>query len=106
MVERYAVGLDQTYVALANPVRRSILERLGAGSARVTDIAQPYGISLAAVSKHVHMLERAGLVTRRVSGRDHWLELNPLPLTSAGEWINRNRAFWEQRLDTLEEMLR
>jgi DNA-binding transcriptional ArsR family regulator len=106
MVERYAEGLDKTYVALANPVRRQILHRLTAGSARVTDIAEPFDISLAAVSKHVHMLERAGLVSRKVAGRDHWLQLNPLPLSSAGEWIERNRVFWEERLDKLEALMR
>jgi DNA-binding transcriptional ArsR family regulator len=106
MVERYSAGLDQTYIALASPIRRSILERLGGGTARITDIAEPFDISLAAVSKHVQMLERAGLVKRRITGRDHWLALNPQPLTPAGEWIEGNRHFWEERLDKLDELLR
>lgn len=97
--------LDDAYAALANPVRRAILERLGAGQARVTDVAGGFAISLAAVSKHVQYLERAGLVRRHVDGRDHWLSLDPRPLAPAGEWIERNRAFWESRLDALNSFL-
>ena len=105
MVERLGGSLDHTYMALANPVRRSILQKLGGGEARVTEVAQPFDISLAAVSKHVQLLERAGLVKREVRGRDHWLRLNPQSLSAAGEWIERNRRFWEERLDVLEQEL-
>lgn len=107
MVERLSAGpLDDTYIALANPVRRSILERLGTGEARVTELAEPFPISLAAVSKHVQLLERAGLVQRRIDGRDHWLSLDLRPLSSAGEWIERNRRYWAERLDRLGELIK
>ena len=106
MVERLAtVALDDTYVALANPIRRSILERLGTGQARVTELAEPFPISLAAVSKHVQLLERAGLVQRRIDGRDHWLSLDLRPLSPAAEWIERNRRYWAERLYRLEELI-
>ena len=107
MVERLsAARLDDAYLALANPVRRSLIERMGTRETRVTDLAQPFDISLAAVSKHLRMLERAGLVRRRIDGRDHWLLVDPKPLSAAAEWIERNRRFWEERLDTLEGLLR
>lgn len=73
---------------------------------RVTDVARPFPVSLAAVSKHVSVLESAGLVTRSVVGRDHMLSLEPTPLVAAGEWIDIYRDFWEERLDALESHLR
>jgi len=97
--------LDATYAALADPTRRAILRRLGRGSARVTDLAAPFDISLNAVSKHIRVLESAGLVRRDVRGREHHLSLEPGPLQEAMEWIARNRAFWETRLDDLEMLL-
>jgi DNA-binding transcriptional ArsR family regulator len=98
--------LDDTLVALADATRRSILQRLSAGEARVTEIAAPFAISLNSVSKHIRILERAGLVRRRVSGRDHFLSLNPEPLNKATEWMVRSRDFWSARLDALEAALR
>jgi len=107
MVERYTGAiLDRTYAALAHPVRRSMLELLRQGELRVTEIAKPFDISLAAASKHVRVLETAGLVSRRISGRDHILSFEPRPLAAAGEWIEDARAFWEARLDALEVDLR
>lgn len=105
MVE-YPRTLDATYAALANDTRRAIVGRLGAGAARVTDLAEPFDMSLAAVSKHILVLERAGLVRRRVEGRTHWLSLDPRPLAEAEAWIERTRAFWDERLDALEGILR
>src|SRR5262245_58896836 len=97
--------LDATYDALANPVRRQILAELGAGERRVTDLAAPFEVSLAAVSKHIRQLEQAGLVKRRVAGRDHWLRLEPGPLAAAEAWIAQARRFWEGRLDALAGLL-
>ena len=97
--------LDATYDALANPVRRRILAELGDGERRVTELARPFDMSLAAVSKHIRQLERAGLVRRRVAGRDHWLRLDPAPLGPAEAWIAQARAFWNGRLDALEELV-
>jgi DNA-binding transcriptional ArsR family regulator len=98
--------LDHTLIALADPTRRAILQRLSRGEARVTELAQPFDISLNSVSKHIRILERAELVKRRVSGREHFLTFNPAPLESAAEWIERHRTFWTDRLDALEAALR
>ena len=98
--------LDDTLVALADETRRSILQRLADGDARVTEIAAPFDISLNSVSKHIRILERAGLVRRRIAGRDHFLSLDPAPLDAAAAWMRRERAAWENRLDKLEAALR
>ncbi len=100
-----AVALDHTMLALADPTRRAILQRLGAGEARVTDLAAPFAMSLNAVSKHIRILERAALVQRRRNGREHVLTLNPAPLDEAAAWIEQQRAFWNTRLDALERAL-
>ena len=100
------MDLDNTLIALADPTRRAILQRLSEGEARVTDLAAPFDISLNSVSKHIRILERAELVTRRISGRDHYLTFNRKPLDEAAEWIERNRQFWNQSLDALEAALR
>lgn len=100
------MDLDDTLVALADETRRGILQRLAAGEARVTEVAAPYAISLNSVSKHIRILERAGLVRRRVSGRDHFLSLDPAPMDGVAAWIQRERASWEARLDKLEAALR
>jgi len=98
--------LDDTLVALADETRRSILKRLSGGDARVTEIAEPFEISLNSVSKHIRILERAGLVRRRIEGRDHYLSLQPAPLDAAAAWLQRERAAWTTRLDKLEAALR
>jgi DNA-binding transcriptional ArsR family regulator len=99
-------NLDQTLVALGDPTRRAILERLARGEARVTELAQPFAMSLNAVSKHIRMLERARLVRRRRLGREHFLSVNPKSLDQAATWIDAQRAFWASRLDALEAVLR
>jgi DNA-binding transcriptional ArsR family regulator len=99
-------NLDLTLVALADPTRRAILQRLSRGEARVTELAQPFAISLNGVSKHIRMLERANLVRRRRAGREHFLSFNPRPLDEAADWISRQRAFWTERLDALDALLR
>lgn len=98
--------LDRTFSALADPTRRAILARLAEGEATVNELAEPFPISLQAVSKHLKVLERAGLITR---GRDAQLRpsrLHAEPLKEAVDWLGRYRAFYEHRLDRLEEHLR
>jgi DNA-binding transcriptional ArsR family regulator len=105
MVERVSAPLDLTYMALADPTRRAILQRLRTTEARVTEIAEPLPMSLAAVSKHIIVLERAGLVRREIRGRDHYLSANPQPLTEAEQWISDYTGFWERRADALVQHL-
>src|SRR4051812_7815852 len=97
--------LDQTLAAIADPTRRAILARLALGEARVTELAEPFPISLNSVSKHIRVLESADLVRRRVSGRDHSLTLNPAPLDEATAWIESQRTLWAWRLNELEKVL-
>ena len=98
--------LDNTLIALADSTRRSILQRLAAGEARVTEVAAPFDISLNSVSKHIRLLERAGLVERRVAGRDHFLTLQRQPFDELTQWMLKTREFWNSRLDALEAALR
>jgi DNA-binding transcriptional ArsR family regulator len=98
--------LDQTLMALADPTRRALLHRLSEGEARVTELARPFAMSLSAVSKHIRMLERARLVTRRKAGRDHYLSINPQPLDEAAAWIDVQRTAWNSRLDALDALLK
>jgi DNA-binding transcriptional ArsR family regulator len=97
--------LDGVFNALCDPTRRAILSRLTDTDARVTDIAADFPISLNSISKHIRMLERAGLVTRSVQGRDHVLSLNAGPLADASEWLEHYRRFWEERLAALEKFV-
>ena len=104
MVE-YQQDLDVVFGALADPTRRAILQRLTKGNALVTELAEPFEMSLAAVSKHLQVLERAGLVYRQVIGREHHCALNPKPMETASDWLEHYRAFWETRLDALEQFI-
>lgn len=98
--------LDSVYGALADGSRRSIVCRLAAeGELKVTDLAQPFDMSLNAVSKHIKVLEQAGLVRRRIRGRDHWLSLRSEALEAAHAWIGLYQRFWESRVDALEQYL-
>lgn len=97
--------LDQTFAALSDTTRRDILARLALGEATVGEIAEPYEMSLNAVSKHLMVLETAGLVTRSVEGRVHRISLNAEPLRDMSEWLELYRGFWEKRLDALEQFL-
>jgi DNA-binding transcriptional ArsR family regulator len=107
MVERSQTALlDDTYASLSHPVRREMVEILSEAPHRVTEVAAPFDISLAAASKHIQMLERAGLVDRRISGRDHVLSLRAEPLEAAADWIDPYRRFWESKLDRLDEHFR
>ncbi len=98
--------LDTTLLALADPTRRAILQRLSSGEARVTEVARPFDMSLNAVSKHILVLERAKLIKRRKVGRDHYLSYRPEPLDEAAQWFEHTRDFWSSRLDALEKLLR
>jgi len=106
VVEYRQRSLDQTYAALADSTRRAILTRLLRQEARVTELAEPFAMSLNAVSKHLRVLERAGLIQREVRGRDHYLSVNPTRLQEAEEWLRTYHAFWEKRLDRLDAFLR
>jgi DNA-binding transcriptional ArsR family regulator len=97
--------LDDTLLALADPTRRAILEHLSRGEARVTDVAEPFAISLNSVSKHIRLLERAGLIRRDVRGREHVLSFNAGPLDHAAEWIEHHRAVWRGRLRARDALL-
>ncbi|MCC5883891.1 MAG: winged helix-turn-helix transcriptional regulator [Halomonas sp.] len=106
MVEYNETNLDRIFQALADPTRRLLLERLAAGERKVGELAEPFPISLAAVSKHVRVLEQAGLVERRIEGRAHYCRLQPEPLAVAEQWLSFYEGFWNQRLNALEAALR
>jgi len=97
--------MDNLLGAVADSTRRAILARLAAGDARVTEVASEFPISLNSVSKHVRMLERAGLVRRTVRGRDHVLSLDAAPLAEAAAWIAHYQRFWEERLEALDKLM-
>ena len=105
MVEHHRTLLDGTYGALAHSVRRTLLDALRSGPAPVTDLAGPFDMSLAAVAKHIGILEDAGLVSKTPVGRTRIVTLEPAPLVGAREWIDTYRTFWEERLDALEAHL-
>ena len=98
MVKR---DLDAVFSALSDPTRRAIVERLAGGEASVSDLAAPFDMSLVAVSKHLRVLERAGLLDHRKRGRVRYCRLSPAPLRSADDWLSRYRVFWHTRLDAL-----
>ncbi|HWX18284.1 MAG TPA: metalloregulator ArsR/SmtB family transcription factor [Candidatus Binatia bacterium] len=105
MVEYSSKVLDRTFGALADPTRRRILAQLAKGGECVTRLARPHAMSLAAVSKHLIVLEKAGLVKRCRQGRVHALTLEAKPMQEAQAWINRYREFWEGNLEQLEKYL-
>jgi DNA-binding transcriptional ArsR family regulator len=105
MVEYRSELLDRTFGALADPTRRRILAQLASGDERVTDLARPHAMSLAAVSKHLIVLEKAGLVKRHRDGRVHSMALEAKPMQEAQAWLNRYRKFWEGNLDQFEKYL-
>ncbi len=97
--------LDSAFAALADGTRRAIVERLAVGEACVTDLAAPFRMSLPAVSKHLRVLEDAGLVRRRREGRTHYLSLAGEPMAAAAQWLEQHRRFWEGSFDRLAAML-
>jgi DNA-binding transcriptional ArsR family regulator len=103
MVERL-IDIDLVFQALAHEVRRDILAHLASGESSVGELAEPFAMSLAAVSKHVSVLERAGLVDRRLVGRRHVCRLVPEPLATAFGWLGFYQEFWDKRLDALDAL--
>jgi DNA-binding transcriptional ArsR family regulator len=106
MVELYAPQLDNVFHALGDATRRHMLRDLARGERTVSQLAEPFAISLAAASKHIKALENAGLIRREVRGRTHICRLAPGPLASAHEWLSFYERFWNNRLDELERLLR
>ena len=97
--------LDAVFGALSHRTRRALLQRLGEGPASVTALAEPMPMTLAAVSKHLRVLEGAGLVRRRRRGREHLMSLSPAALDGAAAWITEHRALWQSRLAALDRLL-
>jgi DNA-binding transcriptional ArsR family regulator len=105
MIKYSTATLNRTFAALADPTRRQILAHLSRGNHRVTHLARPHAMSLPAVSKHLRVLEKAGLLRRRRYGRVHEMELDAKPLKQAAQWVEEYRKFWEGSLDRLAEYL-
>ena len=106
MVKCDSNRLNRTFAALADPTRRRILEDLAQGDRCVTDLARPYSMSLPAVSKHLRVLEKAGLVRRSRNGRVHSLRLEAAPMKQVSKWIGDYRRFWEESFDRLDDYLK
>jgi DNA-binding transcriptional ArsR family regulator len=105
MVKYSSTNLNRTFAALADPTRRRILAHLAKGDRCVTDLARPHAMSLPAVSKHLRVLQKAGLIRRRRYGRVHQLNLEAKPMQQALQWIEAYRKFWEGSLDRLAAYL-
>ena len=97
--------LDRSFLALSHPVRRTIVERLARGPATVAEATRGVAVSKPAVTKHLKLLEDAGVITRRVEGRTHRLSLRARPLEDAERWLERHRALWEAKFDAVERHL-
>jgi DNA-binding transcriptional ArsR family regulator len=106
MVELQTPQLDTIFHALGDATRRRMLRELAEGERTVSQLAEPFAISLAAASKHIKALENAGLIRREVRGRTHLCRLDPGPLASAHQWLSFYERFWTDRLDVLERLLR
>lgn len=98
--------LDAIFHALSDTTRRALLRRLAGGERRIGDLAEPFDMSFNAVSKHVKVLEEAGLITRRIEGRAHVCSLAPQPLRAADEWLRFYESFWSVRFDALDQMFK
>ncbi len=106
MVELEAPQLGPVFHALSDSTRRRMLLELASGERTVSQLAQPFAISLAAASKHIKVLEKSGLIQREVRGRAHFCRLEPEPLANAHEWLSFYERFWTARLDLLDRLLR
>lgn len=106
MVEQSAARLDAVFHALGDATRRQMLGALMEGERSITQLAAPFAMSLAAASKHIRVLESAGLIRRQVRGRSHLCRLDPGPLATAHRWLAAYERFWSDRLDILERLLR
>jgi DNA-binding transcriptional ArsR family regulator len=98
--------LNAVFAALADPTRRAIVERLASGEASVTELAEPFAMSLPAITKHLKVLEKAGLITRGKEAQWRPCRLAPEPLREVADWVEQYRQFWEQSFDRLEDYLR
>jgi DNA-binding transcriptional ArsR family regulator len=105
MVEFDSPQLDPIFHALGDPTRRVMLRTLADGERTVGSLAEPFSMSLAAASKHIKVLENAGLVRREVRGRTHWCSLDPEPLATASELLNEYQRFWSRSLDRLAALI-
>ena len=105
MVDYADASLSRVFAALGDATRRSMLARLQRGEATVTELAEPFDVSLNAVSKHVRVLERAGLVRRTIVGREHRIALTPEPMRGVSTFVDQYRRYWEDRLAALERHL-
>jgi DNA-binding transcriptional ArsR family regulator len=105
MVELEAAQMNSIFHALGDATRRKMLRDLAGRERTVSELAEPFSISLAAASKHIKVLENAGLIRREVRGRTHLCRLDPGPLASAHEWLSFYEGFWTERLDALERLL-
>jgi DNA-binding transcriptional ArsR family regulator len=106
MVEFQASQMNSVFHALGDATRRRMLRELTSGERTVSELASPFAMSLAAASKHIRVLEGAGMIRREVRGRTHLCRLDPGPLASAHEWLSFYERFWNSRLDMLEQLLR
>jgi DNA-binding transcriptional ArsR family regulator len=106
MVELNAPELDAVFHALGDPTRRRMLREMAKGERSVSELAEPYAMSLAAASKHIKALESAGLIHREIRGRTHMCRLIPGPLATAHRWLGFYERFWTDRLDVLERLMR
>jgi DNA-binding transcriptional ArsR family regulator len=106
MVELSTPQMDSVFHALGDATRRRMLRELAGGERTVSRLAEPFAMSLAAASKHIKVLENAGLIRREVRGRTHFCRLDPGPLASAHDWLSFYERFWSDRLDVLEQLLR
>jgi DNA-binding transcriptional ArsR family regulator len=98
--------LDLAFGALAHPIRRGILARLSTGEATIAELAEPFKVSAPAISKHMRILEEAGLLSRKKQGREHHCRLEQKRMKEAEAWIENHRKFWDERLDALEHYLK
>lgn len=105
MVEHQTSHIDNVFHALGDSTRRRMLDQLAKGERTVSQLAEPFDMSLAAASKHIRVLENAGLIRREIRGRTHYCRLDPGPLASAHSWLERYERFWTERLDVLERLL-
>jgi len=106
MVELHTPEMNSIFHALGDATRRQMIRELADGERTVSELAEPFSMSLAAASKHIKVLESAGLIRREVRGRTHLCRLDPGPLASAHEWLSFYERFWTSRLDALEQLLR
>ena len=98
--------VNDSFRALSHPIRRGIVERLAVGPASVSEVTADFGVSKPAISKHLKVLEEAGVVTRVIDGRTHRLSLDPKALVDAADWMDRQRALWERMFDVVDEYLK